>query len=78
MRLPLARGISTIVVALAIGGCLSVSPPPKSYLLSPAAPASSAPQASVAVGVGPVRIPAYLDQSSIVVRIGDGEVELST
>ena len=77
MRLRLARSTLTMFVALAVGGCLSVSPLPRSYLLSATAPASSAPHASVAVGVGPVRIPAYLDQSSILVRTGEGEVELS-
>jgi uncharacterized lipoprotein YmbA len=66
-----------MVVALAVGGCLSVSPLPRSYLLSATAPASSAPHTSVAVGVGPVRIPAYLDHASILVRTGEGEVDLS-
>lgn len=65
------------LLVLGAGGCLSVSPLPRSYLLSATAPASSAPRTSVAVGVGPVGIPAYLDRSSIVVRIGEGEVELS-
>ena len=77
MSLRFARSTLTMVVALAAGGCLSVSPLPRSYLLSATAPTSPAPHASVAVGVGPVRIPAYLDRSSIVVRTGEGEVELS-
>jgi len=77
MSLRLACSTLTMVVALAVGGCLSVSPLPRSYVLSATAPASSASHASVAVGVGPVRIPAYLDHSSILVRTGDGEVELS-
>ena len=77
MSLRLACSTLTMVVALAVGGCLSVSPLPRSYLLSATAPASSAPRTSVAVGVGPVRIPAYLDRSSILVRTGEGEVELS-
>jgi len=78
MRFHVAPGIATLL-ALLLGGCLpfSVSPPPKSYLLSAAAPPSTEPPAPVVVGVGPVRIPAYLDRSSIVVRSGDGEVELS-
>ena len=77
MSLRFARSTLTMVVALAVGGCLSVSPLPRSYLLSATAPTSPAPRASVAVGVGPVRIPAYLDRSSIVVRTGEGEAELS-
>jgi hypothetical protein len=66
------------LLVLGAGGCLSVSPPPRTFLLSPAVPpASSPPLAGVVVGVGPVGIPTYLDRSSIVVRTGEGEVELS-
>lgn len=61
-----------------VSGCVSVSSPPRSYLLSVAAPAPPAAIAPVGVGVGPISIPAYLDRSSIVVRTGDdGEVGLS-
>jgi hypothetical protein len=67
-----------MLVVLGVGGCVFASPPPKSYLLSTAAPASPAMNAPVVVGVGPIGIPAYLDRSSIVVRTGDdGEVGLS-
>jgi uncharacterized lipoprotein YmbA len=63
---------------LGVSGCVSVFPPPTSYLLSAAAPAPPAAIAPVVVGVGPISIPAYLDRSSIVVRTGDGgEVGLS-
>lgn len=66
------------LLVLGAGGCVSVSPPPRTFLLSPATPPpSSPPLAGVVVGVGPVGIPAYLDRSSIVVRTGEGEVELS-
>ncbi len=66
------------LVAVAAGGCLSLSPPPKAYLLTAAAP-SAAPGAATnaAIGVGPVTIPAYLDRSPIVVRTGADEVRLS-
>ena len=66
------------LIVLGAGGCLSVSPPPRTFLLSAAVPPpTSPPLAGVVVGVGPVGIPAYLDRSSIVVRTGEGEVELS-
>ncbi len=83
-----ARLILMMLIVLGVSGCVSVSPPPKSYLLSVpspaspllsmAAPASPAMTTPVVVGVGPISIPAYLDRSSIVARTGDvGEVELS-
>ncbi len=66
------------LVVLGAGGCLSLSPPPRAYLLSAVSPSPAArPLAGVAVGVGPVSIPAYLDGSSIVTRSGDGEVTLA-
>ena len=74
---PLRIACLITLVAVA-GGCLTLSPPPKAYLLSATAP-SAAPGAAtnVAVGVGPVAIPAYLDRSPIVVRTGTDEVRLS-
>ncbi len=79
MRTPrLARVILMMFGVLDASGCVSVSPPPTSYLLSVAAPPPPAAIAPVVVGVGPISIPAYLDRSSIVVRTGDGgEVGLS-
>ena len=65
------------LLVLGVGGCLSVSPPPRSYLLSAAIPPQSPSGAPVVVGVGPVTIPAYLDRSPIVVRTGADEVRLS-
>jgi uncharacterized lipoprotein YmbA len=66
------------LVVLGAGGCLTLSPPPRTYLLS-AIPPSAAPTAvgRAVIGVGPVTIPAYLDRAPIVVRTGDGEVKLS-
>jgi uncharacterized lipoprotein YmbA len=65
------------LVVLGAGGCLSVSPPPRSYLLFAVPPQPANSTSAVVVGVGPVSIPAYLDRSSIVTRGGDGEVTLS-
>ncbi len=73
----LARAMLMMLGVLGVSGCVSV-PPPKSYLLSMAAPAPPAAIVPVVVGVGPISIPAYLDRSSIVVPTGDGgEVRLS-
>jgi len=56
---------------LALAGCMSVADPTKYYVLSPATPREPLPAASassVAVGVGPVLIPGYLDRVQIVTR----------
>ncbi len=76
--LRLARTALMALVVLEAGGCLSLSPPPRAYLLSAVSPSLPAgPLAGVVVGVGPVTIPAYLDRSPIVVRTGADEVRLS-
>ncbi len=74
----LAHVVLMVLGVLGVSSCVSLTPPPRSYLLSVAAPAPPAAIAPVVVGVGPISIPAYLDRSSIVVRSGDdGEVGLS-
>jgi uncharacterized lipoprotein YmbA len=49
---------------------------PQTYVLS-ATSAAASPRSGPVVGVGPVTLPAYLDQRSIVVREASGEVRLS-
>ena len=73
-----ARAAVILLVVLGAGGCLTLSPPPRAYLLSAVRP-SAAPTAvgRAVIGVGPVTVPAYLDRAPIVVRTGDGEVRLS-
>ncbi len=63
---------------LGVGGCAGASNAPRTYVLS-AAPFSTGqrPTSGVAVGVGPVVIPAYLDRSPVVVRTGTDEVKVS-
>jgi len=68
------------VGVLALAGCLSVADPTKYYVLSPTSPrdptrTSSA--SSVAVGVGPVLIPGYLDRVQIVTRDANDEVAVA-
>ncbi len=73
-----ARAAVMSLVVLGAGGCLTLSPPPRAYLLS-AIPPSAVPSAvgRAVIGVGPVTVPAYLDHAPIVVRTGEGEVRLS-
>jgi uncharacterized lipoprotein YmbA len=67
-----------LLALVGTGACASRSSPPRSYLLSAAAPsASSDPAGGPTVAVGPVTIPEYLDRSSIVVLASHDEVALS-
>jgi uncharacterized lipoprotein YmbA len=57
----------TIVVGLlAMSGCLGRSAPPAFYTLSPMEDAPSVTTGGPAVGVGPARLPNYLDRPQIV------------
>ena len=65
---------------LALAGCMSVADPTKYYVLSPATPREPLPAASassVAVGVGPVLIPGYLDRVQIVTRDANDGVSVA-
>ena len=73
-------------VTLTLAGCAGVTDATRYYVLSSTSagpsgsqriPASS-PAAGIAVGVGPVRIPGYLNRAQIVTRSASDEVELST
>lgn len=64
------------IVGLLVGACSS--PSPHVYVLSPLASASPADQGlNLAVGVGPVELPDYLDRNQIVTRSGQNELNLA-
>ncbi len=64
---------------LALAGCMSVADPTKYYVLSPTSPRdpTSTAASSVAVGVGPVLMPGYLDRLQIVTRDANDEVAVA-
>jgi len=65
---------------LGLTGCMSVADPTKYYVLSPTSPRQLTPTAnasSLAVGVGPVLIPGYLDRVQIVTRDANDEVAVA-
>lgn len=64
--------------ALMLTGCIAHAPAPSFYLLEPLAamPANTA-VSPVAVGVGPIRFPRYLDRPQMVVALPDGQLRLS-
>jgi uncharacterized lipoprotein YmbA len=72
----LALLLVAVTLAGGVTGCSARLP--RTYVLSATgAPAATSPRSGPVVGVGPVTIPAYLDQTSMVVREGGGEVRLS-
>ena len=88
MRTPTIRMAAVLSAAVAMAlalmtaGCSAVADPTRYYVLSPSAtaPTNPAPAAasSIAVGVGPVLVPRYLDRVQIVTRNANGDVDLST
>jgi uncharacterized lipoprotein YmbA len=62
------------VVAALVAACAS-APPPKFYTLS-RTPAPGAPPSTLSVAVGPVTIPAIVDQPQIVVSVSPNQVTL--
>jgi len=82
MRVQASRFAWLILTAgvLALAGCMSVADPTKYYVLSPTSPREPTPTSSassVAVGVGPVLIPGYLNRVQIVTRDANDEVAVA-
>jgi uncharacterized protein len=78
---PLTRGLPVIltIVALFVGGCLNRSQTPRFYSLSPIqedqgiSKRKGAVQNAV-IGIGPIRLADYLDDSKIVTRTSDNQL----
>jgi uncharacterized lipoprotein YmbA len=74
-----STALSLVASLVVLGGCLGgSSPPSRFYLLSPlpAPEAAAAAVGGVAIGVGPVAIPEYLNRGQIVTRTGENRLEL--
>jgi uncharacterized lipoprotein YmbA len=77
--------IAAIVVpaiAMGLGGCVGTSPPANFYVLSSmtesaAAPAPVGNESRIAIGVGPVDLPDYLDRSQIVTRSSPNKLKVA-
>ena len=79
--LPLLRFIlvSMLISMFLFGGCLGKSQSPRFYVLSPmpedqAAAKSQAPARDAIIGIGPIKLADYLDQSKLVTRTGDNKL----
>lgn len=78
---PFSRGFLVILAAVAIllVGCLSRSQTPRFYNLSAmqkdqVVVKSGSPAKNAVVGIGPIKIADYLDQSRLVTRTGDNQL----
>ncbi|MCR9093874.1 MAG: PqiC family protein [bacterium] len=73
----MARTTGLAILALAMTACLGRSPSPEHYMLGTQAsgPAGDA-APEIALLVGPVRLPAYLDRPQFARLEGQGEIEL--
>jgi hypothetical protein len=65
-----------------LGGCAGTSPPVNFYVLSPitesaAATAPAGDESRIAIGVGPVKLPDYLDRSQIVTRSSPNKLKVA-
>src|SRR5579864_4175226 len=86
------RSESVVAVMLVIAGALATSgcfspqlDPSKFFVLAPAgaaaansiAPAGLSPSSSPTIGLGPIKLPEYLDRDEVVTRVGPNRLELS-
>ncbi len=78
---PLNFGLPVIltIIALFVGGCLGRSPSPRFYSLSPiqedqGISTRKGPAHNAVVGIGPVRLADYLDDSKIITRTSDNQL----
>jgi hypothetical protein len=73
-----STALSLVALLVVLGGCLGGgSPPSRFYLLSPLPVPEAAAASGVAIGVGPVAIPDYLNRAQIVTRTGENQLELA-
>ena len=73
----LLTSLSSIMLLVGLAGCSFLKPAQSTahyYVLTPVAAPPSGP-GSLAVGLGPVKLPAYLFNTSLAVRQGSNEVE---
>lgn len=74
------KSIGLILVFMVLGGCGATTQPSKFYLLnslSSSEKAVSNVSAGMAIGIGPIHIPEYVDRPQIVTRISENELKLA-
>jgi uncharacterized protein len=77
MRPHLGPAICIVLLALLLGGCAD-TPPTRFYVLSAMSDqAAPAPGKGIAIGIGPVTLPQYLNRPQIVTRIGGNRLDFA-
>jgi len=69
-------GLTTIIVAVSLGGCVRDTKPAAFYLLGPTATPATERIEGPRIIVGPVEFPRYLDRPQIVTRHSEGRIEI--
>ena len=69
-------------IAMGLGGCAGMSPPSNFYVLSTlpesaAGTQSDGDESKIEIGVGPVKLPEYLDRSQIITRISPNALKVA-
>jgi len=74
------KSTGLILVFLTLGGCGATTQPSKFYLLNSLASSEKAASnvpAGMAIGIGPIHIPEYVDRPQIVTRMSENELKLA-
>jgi uncharacterized lipoprotein YmbA len=75
------KALAIVFLLMHLAGC-AISAPTRFYVLSPLASSKAESQAlkdegCIAIGIGPVELPAYLDRPQIVTRVSENELNLA-
>lgn len=70
------RRLNLLLLAMLLTACTSTSPPSRFYVLTPIAQTAEAKASGLVIGMGPVRLPAYLDRSQMVSQADTNQLRL--
>ena len=70
------RWTNLLLLAMTLAACTSTSPPSRFYVLTPVAQTADRTTAELVIGMGPVRLPAYLDRSQMVSQTDANQLQM--
>lgn len=68
--------LTGLLLLLALAACTSTSPPSRFYVLTPVTQSAEKTAADLTIGMGPVRLPAYLDRSQMISRTDANQLQM--
>jgi uncharacterized lipoprotein YmbA len=68
--------IGILLALLVLTACTSTSPPSRFYVLTPVTQSADKAATDLTIGMGPVRLPAYLDRSQMVSHTGANQLKM--